>query len=521
MDLGMEVGTILYLAAALQVAAAVVALLLIPVSGMRKSWIVICLALILQAYRRVDAVRPGATLEEALTALAVSVLLLIGIVSIRAVFVSLKKTSKQLDEEVSRDRVVVNRAGAAIVMLAPDGTIGELNDAASAMLGVTNGDVVGTDWFAEFVPEKSREAARSGFERLVGSNEGNDEYVEYPVKDRHGRSHSVVWHRRLLRDAAGQAVGVRNAGVDMTDSTLLERDLAFRSLLLDHTNDSVLAYRLDGVIVYANSTACAYRGTTREEMIGANVRRFVPARDLDALAIHLETMAAGSSVRFETEAVDREGIVRPLESQASPVLLAGERLVVEVSRDVTDRREAESATRRLAFTDSLTGLANRVRLQDRASVAIARARRSDELIALLFMDLDRLKAVNDTIGHAAGDELLRQVGERLRSMFREEDAVARVGGDEFVGFARVDSVTAAETVASRLVAIMEEPFAIGGREIRSSASVGVAVFPVHGDGLEELMARADAAMYAAKDRGRDRYCLYEVSFEARTRPESV
>jgi diguanylate cyclase (GGDEF)-like protein/PAS domain S-box-containing protein len=283
----------------------------------------------------------------------------------------------------------------------------------------------------------------------------------------------------------------------------------------------VLAYRLDGVIVYANSTACAYRGTTREEMIGANVRRFVPARDLDALAIHLETMAAGSSVRFETEAVDREGIVRPLESQASPVLLAGERLVVEVSRDVTDRREAESATRRLAFTDSLTGLANRVRLQDRASVAIARARRSDELIALLFMDLDRLKAVNDTIGHAAGDELLRQVGERLRSMFREEDAVARVGGDEFVGFARVDSVTAAETVASRLVAIMEEPFAIGGREIRSSASVGVAVFPVHGDGLEELMARADAAMYAAKDRGRDRYCLYEVSFEARTRPESV
>jgi diguanylate cyclase (GGDEF)-like protein len=120
------------------------------------------------------------------------------------------------------------------------------------------------------------------------------------------------------------------------------------------------------------------------------------------------------------------------------------------------------------------------------------------------MDLDRLKAVNDTLGHAAGDELLRQVGARLADAFRDEDTASRVGGDEFVLLVRVVDEAEAARIAERLVALVSEPFVVGGDEALTSASVGVAIFPEHGADLDALMSVADAAMYVAKEEGRNR-----------------
>ena len=390
-------------------------------------------------------------------------------------------------------------------MLELDGRIREMNDAMRMLLQATGRTVEELDWFETFLGERTRPEIRATFERLVASSEGNDEYLEYPIVDFEGTEHSIVWLRRLLRGADGRPTGVRSAGVDLTDSTLLEKDLAFRSILLDHTNDSVIVYRFDEVIIYTNSTACEYRSMSRDELIGSDVRHLISASDRDALALHLDTVASGSCVTFETESVDRNGIVRPLESHICPVWLSGEQVVVDVSRDITDRREVEAAVRRLAYSDHLTGLANRARLEDRASLSMARARRTGESIALLFMDLDRMKSVNDTLGHLAGDDLLREVGVRLRTLFREEDTVARAGGDEFVAFTRVADVSDADAVAARLVGLMAEPFVFDGEQVSTSASVGLTVFPGDGDDLEPLIAAADTAMYIAKDRGRNRY----------------
>jgi diguanylate cyclase (GGDEF)-like protein/PAS domain S-box-containing protein len=498
-------------AAALQVAAAAVALMLIPIVtvGMRKSWlvswVVICVALVLQAYRRVIEVGSGGDMLNAATALAVSVLLLAGIIGIRTVFIALRRDRYLLDEESRRGLAVSNAAGAAIVVLDTAGKLREVNDAARELLRLTDRPVEGVDWFETFVDPEIRPKVRETFDRFVMSKEGNDEYLEYPVTDLAGKQHSIVWLRRLLWDADGRPTGVRSAGVDLTDRTVLEKDLAFRSVLLDHTNDSVLVYRFDGVIVYANTTACDYRGVRRENIIGTNARLLMPVANRDAFAIHLETVRSGACVTYETEAVGRDGRVRPLESNVCAVSLGEEQVVVDVSRDITDRREAEAAVRRMAYTDHLTGLANRARLEDRVSVSIARARRTGELIAVLFMDLDRIKSVNDTFGHRAGDELLCTVGERLTGFFRAEDTVARIGGDEFVAFTRVADTSDAEGIADRLVKLIAEPFDIGDKRIPISASVGVAIFPRSGEDLETLMAKADAAMYTAKDQGRNRY----------------
>jgi diguanylate cyclase (GGDEF)-like protein/PAS domain S-box-containing protein len=498
----------LYLGAIVSVAAAGFALLLIPVSRMRVSWLLVCLALGLQALRRIIAVADHATLWEAISGLAVSSLLLAGLVGIRHVFLMLRRTKQLLDTELGTGAVIENRAGAAIVILDPDGRILEINESTRVLLKAGKRSLVGVDWFSTFVPEERREETRASWERLAVSGGGNDEYVEYVLTDLEGQEHSVVWHRRLLRDAEGRTIGVRSAGVDLTDSTLLEKELAFRSLLLDHTNDSVIVYRFDGTVVYANDIACTYRGLRREDIVGTDIRRLVLPRDRDAFAIHLETVERGSCVTFETETVDRGGVVRPLEAHVCPVSLGGERLVVDVARDITERREAESAIRRLAYMDHLTGLPNRVLLYDRANQALARVCRSGEHQALLFLDLDNLKRVNDTSGHAAGDELLRQVGERLASTFRGEDTVARIGGDEFVVFVRVADAAEAEIVAGRVISLLNQPFVVGGDEIYSSVSVGMAIAPDHGTDLDGLIAKADAAMYVAKEQGRDRYRLH-------------
>ncbi len=498
----------LYLGAIVSVAAAGYALLLMPLSRMRVSWFLVCVALGVQALRRMMAVANHATLWEAVSGLLVSALLLAGLVGIRHMFLLLRRTRLLLDDELGSRARIENRAGAAIVVLDPSARIIDVNEAARSLVAAGKRHLTGLDWFETFVPESRRAETRASWQQLVNSRSGNDEYVEYVLVDFDGGEHSVVWHRRLLRDGDGEPISVRSAGVDLTDSTLLEKELAFRSLLLDHTNDSVLVYRFDGTVVYANDIACSYRGLRREDIVGTDVRHILPARDLDAFAVHLETVELGSCITYETEAVSRDGITRPLEARVCPVSLGGDRLVIDVARDITERREAETAIRRLAYTDHLTGLPNRVLLYDRATLALARTSRSGEQQALLFMDLDNLKRVNDGLGHAAGDDLLRQVGERLAGMFRGEDTVARIGGDEFVVFVTVRDAADAEAVAARTIELIDQPFTVAGEEIYSSASIGVAVAPADGVDLDELIAKADAAMYVAKEQGRNRYRMH-------------
>ncbi|MHB1341864.1 MAG: diguanylate cyclase domain-containing protein [Coriobacteriia bacterium] len=497
MDVQFGIHLMLYLAAALQVVAAGLALLMIPLSGRRASWIVMCMALVLQAWRRVYYASAGGDLHEAITALLVSVLLLGGIIGVRAVFVALRRTSRQLREERERGGTFLNRVGAAIVILDTEGIILQANPATCALIGCSESEALGRNWFEDFVDLVARDEVHSSFSRLLQSPDGNDEYVEYDLTDVEGCRHTVVWHRRILRDEAGNPRGVRSAGIDLTERSQLQEELTFRSLLLDQTTDAVLVYRPDGTIVYANDTACMHRECLREDLLGRNVRQFIPRADLDSFEVHLQTVRQGSYATFETEFVTGR-LVRPLESHMSPMSVGGHDYIVDVARDISERRAAEAAVRRLAYSDQLTGLPNRTLLHDRGQQAIARARRLGERFAVLFVDVDDLKTVNDTFGHSAGDELLRLAADRLSTLFRGEDTVSRIGGDEFVVLARVEDLAAADELVERVRTALREPFDLFGEEVSSSASVGMAMYPGDGDDLDVLMATADADMYASK-----------------------
>jgi diguanylate cyclase (GGDEF)-like protein/PAS domain S-box-containing protein len=197
---------------------------------------------------------------------------------------------------------------------------------------------------------------------------------------------------------------------------------------------------------------------------------------------------------------DRSQVVR--DEDGRPMFVQG------VMFDITAQKEAEMSLQHLAYHDALTGLPNRAMFEDHLDLAVARARRHDRSVAVLFMDLDGFKDVNDSMGHAAGDELLCTVSARLREATRDTDLVARLGGDEFLVLLadlpddRGGSASeVVRTVASRVEQTVREPVTLRGRTVVATISVGSSVFPFEAHDVEELMSRADAAMYANKRRG--------------------
>ena len=183
--------------------------------------------------------------------------------------------------------------------------------------------------------------------------------------------------------------------------------------------------------------------------------------------------------------------------------------------DITDRKAAEERVQYLAYYDALTGLPNRTLLQDRLSKALAGARRQKDRVALLFLDLDRFKNINDSLGHSVGDLLLQDVAERLKRSAREQDTVARLAGDEFlIVLTDVKEIQDAAVAAERFMDAMTAEFAVQGHPVSISCSLGISIFPEHGVDGETLIKNADAAMYCAKDYGRDNFRFFTDEMNA-------
>jgi diguanylate cyclase (GGDEF)-like protein/PAS domain S-box-containing protein len=232
------------------------------------------------------------------------------------------------------------------------------------------------------------------------------------------------------------------------------------------------------------------------------------------LDLHKRVMG-GESGMLEFEILGLAGTRRWLETHAAPMRDANGdiTLLLGVTRDITLRKQSEERIHYLAHFDALTGLPNRTQLEDRASYAISLSQRSQDPVAVMFLDLDHFKDINDTLGHSVGDTLLVELAKRLRLVLREEDTLSRLGGDEFIFLLHGIDAQAAAHVAQKLLEVIAKPYRIENHDLNVTGSIGIALYPDDGGDLETLSKSADAAMYRAKQQGRNGYCFFTAEMQ--------
>jgi diguanylate cyclase (GGDEF)-like protein/PAS domain S-box-containing protein len=349
---------------------------------------------------------------------------------------------------------------------------------------------------------------------------------EYRMVTADGETITILDRETIVRDENGRPVMSQGVLVDVTEQRRAERALAeseeLHRSVVEALEEGVFVLDADGVVVACNTSAAAALGREPAELIGRRPPfgqlRLADGTPLDeGNSPAMRALRTGESARdVELQVIREDGEERWLSMNYLPLRSDEDgrpRGLVTSFSDVTARRQSEERIAYLAYNDALTGLPNRAALERAIGPALAHARRQGRAAALIYFDLDHFKIVNDSLGHAAGDELLRRVAERLRARVREEDMLVRLGGDEFMLLLPDLALSAVSDVSWKVahdfIEQLEEPFEIGGSEFEISASAGIAVYPRHGERAAELLKHADAALYETKRRTRGAVAFYE------------
>ena len=301
---------------------------------------------------------------------------------------------------------------------------------------------------------------------------------------------------------------------DKSQELLIEEQHILATRMLEHSGEAIVITDAHNIIVSVNPAFTDITGYTADDVIGKSPN-MLSSGIHDAAFYESMWSALRNDGRWQGEIWNRRksGEVYPewlsiasCQSENGPINY------IAIFSDITARKVAEERMEKLAYFDHLTGLPNRLLLKDRLDQALAGARRHRQRLAVLFMDLDRFKSINDTHGHSVGDQLLTEVADRIKATLREEDTVSRLGGDEFVVvLPEVKDVRHLETVADKLIAALSAPYDIDGILIRTSTSIGIATYPEIGSSASALIKAADKAMYQAKQAGRGQYRMCRSS----------
>jgi len=428
-----------------------------------------------------------------------------------------KHAEESLAKESYKNETLLRAASDGIHILDLEGNVVQVNDAFCRMLGYTAAELLtmnAAQWDAQWTAAQ----IKANIEKL-----GDDPAT---LETR---------HRRRDGSIIDVEIGIVKVNIDgrqliyCSSRDVTERKQAELALvenqeklhaIVETALDAIVQMNAAGIITDWNSQAEIIFGWTREEAVGRPlVETIIPPQYHEA---HLRGMAhflaSGEgnvlNSRLKLLGLHRDGHEFPVELSITAINIAGEYEFNGFIRDITKQKESEELIWNQANFDTLTGLPNRHMFHDRLAQDIKKAHRAGLKTALLFIDLDKFKEVNDTLGHSMGDILLQEAARRISGCVRETDTVARLGGDEFtVILAELDDTGSVERIAENILKSMAKPFQLGDETAYVSASIGITLHPVDATEVEDLLKNADQAMYTSKNGGRNRYSYFTQSMQ--------
>jgi len=288
----------------------------------------------------------------------------------------------------------------------------------------------------------------------------------------------------------------------------LDQNEAFARSIINHAIEGIITIDINGVIVFINPSAEKIFGYASNEVIGSNISMLIPELCYNDFT-NLDIDSKFTEKNLEILGRQKNNSNLPIEVTISKFYVGKKFFFTIILRDITERKRYEETIKYQAFYDSLTDLPNRLLLKDRIDFQISHSKCTKQSLAIMYLDLDRFKLINDTLGHDMGDKLLKEIAVRLKSCVNETDIVARMGGDEFVIL--LPDITYEENIgniASKILQTISKPIFINSHELYISVSIGVTICPNDGKDVETLLTNADVAMYRAKEKGKNNFQLY-------------
>jgi len=426
---------------------------------------------------------------------------------------ALYHSSQKLRLELDRNQRYLDTVQTVMVALDGEGRISMINRKGCELLAYEERELLGRNWFETCLPQPlGMETVYPVFRRILSGDLQAVEHVENPILCRDGQQRLIAWHNAYFTDDQGGIVGTLSSGEDITEHKQAQERLRLAATVYETSQEGMTVTDATGRIVSVNRAFSEITGYTESEVLGRNPSLLKSGRH-DSEFYRALWRAIRETGRWQGEIWNRRknGEIYPEWLSINAVCDDEDRVshYVAAFSDITRVKESEERLEQLAHYDPLTGLPNRLLLQARLTHAIGRARREGHRVGLLYLDLDRFKDINDSLGHPAGDELLMGIAGRLAPRIRAEDTLARQGGDEFVLLLeRLDDPQGAAQLAQSILHLLADPFLIAGREVYISASIGISLFPDDAADATQLSRNADSALYQAKTGGRNTYRFY-------------
>ncbi|MCX7922704.1 MAG: EAL domain-containing protein [Clostridia bacterium] len=484
------------------------------------------------------------------------------VLTVLAVFVFLQIYIKMLKKKLSKEKdfssSIVNNAGIIILVWKMDGTVIEFNKYAEIATGFSADEVIGKKWLDVIIPQESLADVKVAFGRIKKGELAQN--YENQIMCRDGRRIDVLWNNNILVNTDGIQDIIVSMGVDISERKAAEKKLLESYEELGATNEELATtekkleeqfyqlqkseealriseerYRLavdganDGLWDIDMSTGEMFISTRGREMLGLDENKEFTSGDWEVL-IHdddlleykwyMEDYLAGKTdyfrheYRIKTADKDYKWILGRgkaiWDENRKPIRMSGS------NTDITESKKAQEKIYYMAYYDILTDLPNRTLFVDKLNTVLEQAIKNSYKGAMMFMDLDNFKTINDTLGHVYGDQMLKSVVDKIKTCINEGDILARLGGDEFIILQpHIENTADVARLATKVLETFQQPLSLEGREFYITASVGVTVFPNDGEDVQTLLKNADTAMYRAKELGKNNYQLYNQSMNAK------